>query len=228
MSAMKSTLIAVAAAAILVAAPFTFHAQAPQAPDGVFTADFTNPNVSPSHWVLTLRRDGSGHFHAEGTRDGAGKKTGIEVSDEDRDIQLSKDFTSKVFTLAQQHNWFSQNCESRAKVAFQGWKKISYSGPEGQGSCTFNYSQDKQIQAFGESLIGVAETLHEGARLELLLQHDRLGLDREMEYISDSAKDGRLREIVAIREILQRLAQDDELLERVRKRARNLLAQSGS
>ena len=143
------------------------------------------------------------------------------------DIQLSKDFTDKVFAMAQQHNWFNEECESHAKVAFQGWKKISYSGPEGQGSCTFNYSQDKQIQAFGESLVGVAETLHEGARLELLLQHDRLGLDREMEYISDSAKDGRLREIVAIRDILQRLAQDDELLERVRKRARSLLAQTG-
>jgi hypothetical protein len=49
-----------------------------------------------------------------------------------------------------------------------------------------------------------------------------------MEYITDSAKDGRLREIVAIRDILERLAQDDELLERVRKRARSLLAQAGS
>jgi hypothetical protein len=74
----------------------------------------------------------------------------------------------------------------------------------------------------------VAETLHEGAKLELLLQHDRLGLDREMEFISDSAKDGRLRELVTIRDILQRLADDDELLERVRKRARNLLEKAGS
>jgi hypothetical protein len=49
-----------------------------------------------------------------------------------------------------------------------------------------------------------------------------------MEFITDSAKDGRLREITAIRDILQRLAQDDELLERVRKRARILLAQTGS
>ncbi len=151
----------------------------------------------------------------------------MKCPSEDRDVHLSKDFTDKVFATAQQHNWFNQECESHAKVAFQGWKKLSYSGPEGQGSCTFNYSQDKQIQALGESLVGVAETLREGARLELLLQHDRLGLDREMEYITDSAKDGRLREIVAIRDILQRLAQDDELLERVRKRARSLLAQTG-
>lgn len=226
---MKSILLALASAVLISILPSILHAEGSDAKDGVFTADFANPNISPTHWVLTLRRDGSGHFHADGTTDGGpAKKTAIEVSSEDRDIQLSKEYTASVFTLAQQHNWFNENCESHAKVAFQGWKKISYSGPEGQGSCTFNYSRDKQIQAFGESLIGVAETLHEGARLELLLQHDRLGLDREMEYISDSAKDGRLREIVAIRDILQRLAQDDELLDRVRKRARNLLAQAGS
>jgi hypothetical protein len=225
---MKLSILALAAAVMIPALPCTLVAQKTAPQEGVFTADFTNPGVSPSHWVLTLRRDGSGHFHAEGAKDPATKKTGIEVSDEDRDVQLSKEFTEQVFSLAQQHNWFNETCESRAKVAFHGWEMFSYSGPEGQGSCAFNYSQDKQIQAFGESLIGVAETLHEGARLELLLQHDRLGLDREMEYISDSAKDGRLREIVAIRDILQRLAQDDELLERVRKRARNLLAQAGS
>jgi hypothetical protein len=226
---MKSKLLAVATAAVISALPCTIQAQAPAAQDGVFTADFSNPNIAPSHWVLTLRRDGSGHFHAEGAKDGVPlKKTGIEVPSEDRDVQLSKEFTAQVFTLAQQHNWFNENCESRAKVAFQGWKKISYSGPEGQGSCTFNYSQDKQIQELGESIIGVAETLHEGAKLELLLVHDRLGLDREMEYITDGTKEGRLREIVVIRDILQRLAQDDELLERVRKRARNLLAKSGS
>jgi len=201
-------------------------AQAPQ--PGVFTVDFTNDRINPSHWVLTLHRDGTGHFHADPSESAAAKQATIEVDGEDRDIQLSNEFTAQIFTTAEQHNWFNQNCESRAKVAFQGWKKLSYSGPEGQGSCEFNYSQDKQIQALGESLIGVAETLREGARLELLLQHDRLGLDQEMQYIFDSAKDGRLREISAIKGILQRLAQDDELLERVRKRARTLLAESGS
>jgi hypothetical protein len=225
---MKPVILALAVIAMLAACKYRSEAQSSAAQSGVFTVDFTNPSITPSHWVLTLHRDGSGHFHAEGGDASTAKKTAIEVSDEDRDVQLSKEFTAQIFATAEQHNWFNKSCESHAKVAFQGWKKFSYSGPEGQGSCTFNYSQDKQIQALGESLIGVAETLREGARLELLLQHDRLGLDREMEYITDSAKDGRLREISAIREILQRLAEDDELLERVRKRARNLLAQAGS
>jgi hypothetical protein len=217
-------------AALLSAAALPVSAQStvPDSDDGLITVEFTNPNLSPSHWILAVRRDGSGHFRSERGDAVIARNSQIDAIDEDRDIQLSKAFTQQVFSAAQQHNWFNEKCDSKAKVAFQGWKKLSYKGPDGQGSCTFNYSQDRQIQSLGESLIGVAETLHEGARLELLLQHDRLGLDKEMEFISDSARDGRLREIHVIRDILKRLADDDELLERVRKRARALLAQADS
>jgi hypothetical protein len=74
----------------------------------------------------------------------------------------------------------------------------------------------------------VTETILEGARLEKLLQHDRLGLDREMEFLIDAAGSGRAQQICTIREILVRLADDDDVLERVRKRARILLAQAGT
>jgi len=219
----RSAKLALPLIAFFACAPAIATAQQP----GVFTADFTNDRIAPSHWVLTLHRDGTGHFRADRQESSAPKKNTMDIEGVDRDVQLSKDFTDQIFSTAQQRSWFNKKCESGAKVAFQGWKKLSYEGPEGHGSCTFNYSQDKQIQSLGESLIGVAETLREGARLELLLQHDRLGLDQEMEYITDSAKEGRLREISAIKSILQRLADDDELLERVRKRAKTLLAQSG-
>jgi hypothetical protein len=62
----------------------------------------------------------------------------------------------------------------------------------------------------------------------MLLQHDRLGLDKEMEYLVDAAGDGRAQQICAIREILVRLAEDDEVLDRVRKRAKLLLVQAGT
>jgi hypothetical protein len=112
------------------------------------------------------------------------------------------------------------------KVAFQGWKKLTYSGPDGAGSCTFNYSKDKQIQELGESLVAVAGAIVEGARLETLLQHDRLGLDKEMEYLVEATGDGRVRQIGTIQGILQRLADDPEVMDRVRKRARQLLARA--
>ena len=97
-------------------------------------------------------------------------------------MQVSAEFAERVFQTVRQHNLFNADCESHMKVAFQGWKKLSYSGPEGVGSCAFNYSKDKEIQALGDSLVSVAGTILEGARLEMLLQHDRLGLDSEMEY----------------------------------------------
>jgi hypothetical protein len=60
--------------------------------------------------------------------------------------------------------------------------------------------------------------------LETLLQHDRLGLDKETEYLLEATNDGRAQQIYAIQEILQRLADDEGVMERVRKRVRVLIA----
>jgi len=112
------------------------------------------------------------------------------------------------------------------KVAFQGTKRLSYSGPEGSGACEYNYSKDKQIQALGDSLMAVENTLLAGARLEKLLHHDRLGLDKEMETLSEAAHEGSAIEMGAIRETLTRIASDDQVLERARRKARLLLTQA--
>ena len=150
----------------------------------------------------------------------------IDAPDVDRDIRLSAQFAGRVFDAARQHKLFNWSCESHMKVAFQGWKKLSYTGPEGQGSCEFNYSRDREIQELGDSLVAVSSAILEGARLETLLQHDRLGLDREMEYLMDASGDGRIQQICVIRGILERLAEDQDVMERVRKRARVLLAKA--
>lgn len=214
---------------MLPAAALSLGAQDGPSPTPVVVVDFSNPAASPSHWTLTLHRDGSGHFQSERGKLPEGEHLAeIDAPNLDREIQVNGKFAERVFQAAQQHNWFNQNCESHLKVAFQGWKKLSYSGPDGQGACTFNYSKDKDIQALGDSFIGVAETLREGARLEMLLQHDRLGLDREMEYLAEATKDGRMRQTCTIKEILERLEGDQEVLERVRKRAHALLTHPGT
>jgi hypothetical protein len=175
--------------------------------------------------VLTLHRDGSGHFSSDRGKRPPTDAEELDVPNQDRDVQVSAEFADRVFQVAQRHKWFNEQCESRLKVAFQGWRKFSYNGPEGHGSCTFNYSKDNEIQALGDELVEVAETLLEGARLETLLQHDPLGLDRETEYLVGASKDGRLRQVGAIKQILERLEGDPKVLERVRKRARILLEQ---
>jgi hypothetical protein len=192
----------------------------------VFEADFTNPGLSPSHWTLTLKRDGSGHFRSERGDTPVSGLENMEAPSVDRDVRVSAEFARHVFETAIHHSLFNETCESHMKVAFTGWKKLSYSGPEGKGTCVFNFAKDKEIQDLGERLVAVAGTIVEGARLEALLQHDPLGLDREIQYLVEAAEDGRAQQIGAIRGILERLAEDEDVMERVRKRARVLLARS--
>jgi hypothetical protein len=202
---------------------------APDAAGPVVVVDFSDSALSIPHWTLTLYPGGNGHFRSETNPAPAGAASDeVGTPSVDRDIRLSAKFTASVFEVAQRHNWFNEPCESHLKVAFQGWKELTYNGPQGRGSCTFNYSKDKEIQTLGDSFTAVAETILAGVRLEMLLQHDPLGLDKEIESLADAERLGRAQQLCVIRGILERLAGDDNVMELVRKRARLLLARADS
>jgi hypothetical protein len=192
--------------------------------DTVLRVDFSNPGLTPSQWTLEFRPDGTGHFRSQRGSARPDDPRLMEVANIDRDVQVSPKFAERAFQVAQHHKYFRSECESHLKVAFQGLKKLSYTGPKGEGSCEFNYSKDTEIQNLGDSLVAVATTIIEGARLEKLLQHDPLGLDKEIQTVQEAAGDGRAQQICSIRDILERLSEDPGVLERVRKRAKALLA----
>jgi hypothetical protein len=207
----------VLAALVAVAVP------ALAASEPLVQVEYSNPGLIPAHWVLEVHPDGSAHFKSQRGNAARIEGQGIEPPDVDRDFQLSTRFADRIFAVAHKKKLFRMTCESQMKVAFQGMKRLSYEGPDGQGECQFNYSRDAEIQSLGEDLVSVANTMIEGARLQSLLLHDRLGLDRETEVLTESAADGRAQQIGSIRDILERLAGDDSVLERVRRRARALL-----
>lgn len=219
---------------VLAAAVFALpiHAESPTSAGtgksdsgATLQVDFANPQLVPAKWTLVLHPDGSGHFHSERGDVKPPDAQSIQPGTVDRDVRLSDDFTARVFdTMGRQK--LDNGCESHLKVAFQGTKKFTYSTPSTTQSCEFNYSKNRDIQSLSDSFIAVASTIVAGARLELLLQHDPLGLDEEMGYLVDGAKDGRMQQICAIRGILQKLQDDPSVMERVRKRAGILLAES--
>ncbi|MGA2536273.1 MAG: hypothetical protein ABSF53_09670 [Terracidiphilus sp.] len=209
---------------VVAALAFATHALAQAEP--ALEMDYSNPGLTPSHWVLSLSPDGSGHFRSEHGDAPMDPSQGMQAADVDRDIHVAKGFAQRAFATAHQHQLFASGCESHLKVAFQGWKKISYKGMDGEGSCSFNYSKEKDIQGLGDSLVAVAAAIVEGARLETLLQHDRLGLDKETEFLVEAVGDGRVQQVCTIKGILQRLAEDPEVMDRVRKRAKLLLARA--
>ena len=196
--------------------------------DAQVRVDFSNPGLYPAQWSLVLHPDGTGHFHAEGGKRPTDYSDTILPGTVDRDVHLSQEFTNHLFEEVHDKRILHDKCESHLKVAFQGTKKISYTGPDTEGGCEFNYSTNKEIQELGESLVAVGSTIIEGARLELLYQHDPLGLDKAIQFVVEATGDGRLQQISAIRGILERLEDDPHVMERVRKQARLLLARSGS
>jgi hypothetical protein len=188
--------------------------------------DFSNPSLAPAQWTLEVHPDGTGHFHAEGGARTSGDMETLQPTKIDRDVKLSPAFAGRIFQKVRQKGFLSAECESHLKVAFQGSKKITYSGPDGQSSCQFNYAKDKEVQQLGDSLVAVGSTIIEGARLEMLLQHDPLGLDKAIEYVLEASDDGRLQQICTIRGILEKLQDDPHVMERVRKRATMLLTRA--
>ena len=192
----------------------------------IFQIDFTNEQLVPSHWTLKLSPDGSGQFDAEGGHPAMQDANTIWAGDVHRPVQLSAAFADHVFATARMRKLFDFPCESHMKVAMQGLKRLSYSGPDGSGACEYNYSKDKEIQDLGNSLMGVEYTIMSGARMEKLLQHDRLGLDQELYNLVSAAHEKNAVEMGAIRETLTRIASDEQVMERARKKARLLLTEA--
>jgi hypothetical protein len=192
----------------------------------VLRVDFSNPGITPARWTLELHPDGAAHFHSDPGPRTAEELHQIEPGPIDRDIHVSPEFAARAFDSAHRNRLFNEKCESHLKVAFQGWKKFTYTGPDGTGTCEFNYSRNNDLQSLSDSFVAVASTIVEGARLELLLQHDPLGLDKEMEFMKEASQDGRLKEMCAIQPILAKLADDEDVMERVRRRARLLLEET--
>jgi hypothetical protein len=183
---------------------------------------YENPKLQPPKYVLTVDEDGSGHFRS----DGGGPSDGQSISSkpQDRPIHISRALRDAMFATARKSKLFAFSCDDGGKnIAFQGTKTLEYEGPEGQGSCTYNWSKNAQIDKLTDQFEAMAATLDEGDKLEREYEHGRLSLDSEMEILEQMVHDGRAIELENIAPILQTLAQDEAVLQRVQRRARALL-----
>jgi hypothetical protein len=148
-----------------------------------------------------------------------------------RTVTLSKASTEKIFANALALDRFNTTCASKAKnIADTGTKTLHYSGDGGEGSCTYNFSENKPVMALTELFLGVARTLDIGRRLDFQHRFDRLGLDATIASLASEVDAGRAVEVGVITPTLRSLADDSEVLQRVRQRAAQLLqvAQSPS
>jgi hypothetical protein len=189
---------------------------------------FDRTGLPVPRFTLRIREDGTGSYQADQaeTPATATSTRGQAAQHIDRPINLTRGTVAKIFKAARAANHFNIDCASKAKnIADTGKKTLSYTGADGSGSCTYNYSENKIVDTLTNILLGIAFTLDEGRRLEFLHRYDRLGLDAEMISLTQEAEAGRALELGTIAPALAAIADDTAVIQRVRLRAQKMLEQ---
>lgn len=199
-------------------------AQAPAGPEPKAQISFTveQPQLEPAAYSLEVYEDGSGSYRASYTVSATGNSAPEPV---ERAIQIHSPLLTKVFGEARAHHFFALDCEGRhSHVAFTGKKTLAYNGPDGAGSCTFNYSKEQWVDQLAQGLQAVAYTLEAGVRLKREQRYDRLSLDGELASLQEAVQDGQALEIENIQPELQSIVRDGAVMNRARGRAYRLMA----
>lgn len=177
--------------------------------------------VQPAVYSLEINEDGSGNYSASypaSPQDVNGQRV-------DEAIRIHGPLLAQLFREARSHHFFAFACEdSRRRVAYSGTKTMEYAGPDGTGSCSFNYSRDQWLNQMSDELIGVSSTLEFGVRLQREHRYDRLALDGELASLEDAVRDRRALQPENIAPVLEAIATDDAVMKRARARARALLS----
>ena len=226
----------IAALMVLGAATFALGQPAsatepPAVLQGQVSFEFERAGLPVPRYSLEIHEDGTGRYQADESAtvpspssSAAQYMGGKHV---DRTITLSPATVAKIFKQARSLDRFNIACDSKAKnIANTGKKTLSYVGPDGRGSCVYNYSENKSVAALTDMFLAIAFTMDEGRRLEFFHRYDRLGLDSEMSMLAHEAEQGRALELGTIAPTLESIERDTALIQRVRLQAGKLLEQS--
>ena len=191
--------------------------------------DFERPGLQVPKFTMTVNEDGTGRYVADEIFPAAkgASSTAPETQHVDRAIVLSAAGTAQIFASARALERFNVTCASAMKgIADTGKKTLKYSGADGDGACTYNFSENKRVVALTDMFLAIALTIDTGRKLDFEHRFDRLGLDATMASLTEEMDSGRAMEPVTIASTLKSIARDSEVLERVRLRATRLLKQA--
>jgi len=199
------------------------QAQQGTAPTIAFTCDF--PGSDPSHYGISVVSDG----HASYVSDGKLAK------DSEPDAPFTQDFTlpaasvAHIFDLAKQAHYFDGKIDSGKKnIASTGEKTLTYKDAQRSATATYNYSPIPAVQELTSLFQNLSATLEFGRRIEFERRYQKLALDDELKHLEDMASRGEVAEMTVIAPILQKLVEDQSVINTVRARAQRLLEHPSS
>jgi hypothetical protein len=179
-------------------------------------------------WVqYSIAIDDAGNAHFEGVGNPIDNGDGDKFSE---DFVMTTSNRQKIFDLARKLDYFQGNFEARQKnIARTGEKTLSYHGARTGGgqttdhSSTYNYSPNSDVQELTRLFQAIATTIEYGRKLESQYRFDKLGMDAQLRALQDMQASHSIEELQAIEPILQKIADDPNMMHINRVTAKQLL-----
>lgn len=193
---------------------------APALPAVTFTQAF--PRATPAYF--SLRIDSAGHAAYESRREEGEPDQPVLSEPYHAEFQVSEATAQRIFALAKSLDYFQGDWDfKKHRIADTGRKTLLYTDSSRTHQTTYNWSENRDVEELTDLFQGIANTQEAAYELTRLRRYDRLGLNHQLERMEDMAKNGWLRELQAIAPLLEKLANDREIMHIARQRAQRLL-----
>ena len=184
-----------------------------------FTLDF--PGSQPEHYAIRVASVGPNHYESAGPMAADSDNT----DSFDFDFTISDEARSRIFALAAKAGYFRKNLDSRRKnLAFTGKKTLRYTDATHSGEASYNYSESPPVQELTSLFQDLSATLEFGHRLDYDLRYQKLALNDELKRMQEMAQSNMLAELIAVQPILEKIVEDQSVINVARARAQLLLA----
>ncbi len=170
-------------------------------------------------YSIAVQSDGKTHFD--------GTPNPSEIRDTDlyqQDFSMSEANRQKIFELSQKLNYFRSDFDSHLKhIAQTGKKTLEYRSPQTQGTTTYNWSQNADVEELTKLFEAIATTIDYGRKLAFQYRFDKLGMDERLKELQDLQASHQVEEIRIIAPILRKIASDPNMMNISRQAAKHLL-----
>ncbi len=174
-------------------------------------------------YTITVAENGATHFSGIGSVADHGNSDSFQ-----QDFQMTEAGAQRIFRWAKAANYFQGEFDAREKhIAQTGMKTLEYSGASIHNSTTYNFSPNQNIQQVTKYFQAISVTIDYGRKLAFQYRFDKLGMDTCLNELTDLQASGMAEQLQAIEPILQKIANDSDVMHIARLEARQLLKSAG-
>jgi hypothetical protein len=186
--------------------------------------ELTWKEQNPPHYAITIDSAGRATYSSEPT---VGEDGGTAPEPYAVEWTATEATRSKVFESVQKLNYLQGQFESRAKVAHTGSKTLSYKDASHDTSTRYNYSENPQVKELTQIFQSIATTAEMARKLIHDARFDKLGVDADLKALQEEQSEGNAVEIIAAQAILQKIAEDPNMMRMSQQRAKAILRAAG-